>query len=155
MLGNTILGGGFFSRLYRDLRIRTGYVYSVESSLNWDRTRSDYTVSFGCDPQNVAEAHGLLVSDIKAMQSAPVTDLELTRAKAQMLRRLPMQRDSIDGMAGLFLRLTDLGLPLDTPDQGARRIFAATAPQIQDAFKMYLRPDDLAEVVKGPTPVTQ
>ncbi len=155
MLGNTILGGGFFSRLYRDLRIKTGYVYSVESSLNWDRTRSDYTVSFGCDPQNVAKARGLLVSDIKAMQSAPVTDLELTRAKAQMLRRLPMQRDSIDGMAGLFLRLSDLGLPLDTPDQGARRIFAATAAQIQDAFKTYLRPDDLAEVVKGPTPVTQ
>jgi zinc protease len=155
MLGNTVLGGGFFSRLYRDLRVKTGYVYSVSSSLNWDRTRSDYTVSFGCDPQNVGRARALLVNDIKAMQSAPVSDLELTRAKAQMLRRLPMQRESIDGLAALYLRLADLGLPLDTPDVGARRIFAATAPQIQDAFKTYLRPDDLAEVVKGPAPVSQ
>ena len=155
MLGNTVLGGGFFSRLYRDLRIKTGYVYSVQSSLNWDRTRSDYTVEFGCDPQNVGHAHAALVADIKAMQAAPVSDLELTRAKAQMLRRLPMQRDSIDGMAALYLRLTDLGLPLDTPEKGARTIFAATAPDIQNAFKTYLRPDDLAQVVKGPTPPTQ
>ena len=154
MLGNTILGGGFFSRLYRDLRIKTGYVYSVQSSLNWDRTRSDYAVSFGCDPQNVARARTALVADIKSMQSAPVSDLELTRAKAQMLRRMPMQRDSIDGLSALYLRLSDLGLPLDTPQVGARRIFAATASDIQSSFKSYLRPDDLAEVVKGPTPPT-
>jgi len=112
-------------------------------------------VEFGCDPQNVGHAHAALVADIKAMQAAPVSDLELTRAKAQMLRRLPMQRDSIDGMAALYLRLTDLGLPLDTPEKGARTIFAATAPDIQNAFKTYLRPDDLAQVVKGPTPPTQ
>jgi zinc protease len=155
MLGNTVLGGGFFSRLYRDLRIKTGYVYSVSSALNWDRTRSDYSVSFGSDPQNVSHARALVISDVKAMQTAPVSDLELTRAKAQMLRRLPMQRDSIDGIISLYLRLTDLGLPLDTPDVGARKIFADTAQQIEDAFKTYLRPDDLAEVVKGPAPVGQ
>jgi zinc protease len=150
MLGNTILGGGFFSRLYRDLRIKSGYVYSVDSALEWKRTRSDYSVSFGCDPQNVDRARALLVHDVKDMQTNPVTDNELTRAKAQMLRRLPMQRASIEAIAALYLRLVDLGLPLDTPQIGAERIFAATAPQIQDAFKSYLRPDDLAQVVKGP-----
>jgi zinc protease len=152
MLGNTILGGGFFSRLYGDLRVRTGYVYSVESALNWHRTRSDYTVSFGCDPQNVDKARALLVRDVKAMQEQPVSDTELTRAKAQMLRRIPMQLASIDSIAGLYLRLADLGLPLDTLDVGAKRVFASTAADIQDAFRADLRPDDLAQVVKGPPP---
>jgi zinc protease len=152
MLGNTILGGGFFSRLYRDLRVKSGYVYTVESALNWSRTRSDYAASFGCDPQNVGRARALLVRDLKDMQSSAVTPTELTRAKAQMLRRLPMQRDSISGLAGLYLRLVDLGLPLDTPHIGATRIFATTAAEIQAAFGKYLRPDDLAQVVKGPPP---
>jgi zinc protease len=150
MLGNTILGGGFFSRLYRDLRIKSGYVYSVDSELDWHRTRSEYAVSFGSDPQNVDRAHALLVRDVKDMQTGPVSATELTRAKAQMLRRLPMQRASIDAIAGLYLRLIDLGLPLDTPQIGAHRIFAATAGDIQSAFGKYLRPDDLAQVVKGP-----
>jgi zinc protease len=153
MLGNTILGGGFFSRLYRDLRIKTGYVYSVDSALNWGRTRSDYSASFGSDAQNVGRARALLVRDIKDMQSTPVSDTELTRAKAQMLRRLPMQRASISAIAALYLRLTDLGLPLDTPQTGAKRIFNATAADIQNQFRSALRPDDLAQVVKGPPPV--
>ncbi len=150
MLGNTVLGGGFFSRLYRDLRIKSGYVYSVESELDWSRTRSFYNVSFGSDPQNVDKARALLVRDVKDMQEHPVTDTELTRAKAQMLRRLPMQRASIDALAALYLRLEDLGLPLNTPQIGAKKIYDTTAAQIQDSFKSYLRPDDLAQVAKGP-----
>ena len=152
MLGNTILGGGFFSRLYSDLRIRTGYVYSVESALSWHRTRSDYTVSFGCDPQNVDRARALIARDIAAMQTAPVSDLELTRAKAQMLRHIPMQLASIDGIAETYLRLTDLGLPLDTLDVAARQVFAATPADIQAAFRADLRPDDLVQIVRGPPP---
>jgi zinc protease len=152
MLGNTILGGGFFSRLYGDLRIRTGYVYSVESALSWHRTRSDYTVSFGCDPQNVDRARALVARDIAAMQNAPVSDLELTRAKAQMLRHIPMQLASIDSIAGTYLRLADLGLPLDTLDVAAKQVFSATPADVQAAFRANLRPDDLAQVVKGPPP---
>ena len=150
MLGNTILGGGFFSRLYNDLRVHSGYVYSVESELSWHRTRSAYTVSFGCDPQNVSRARALLVRDIEAMQTSPVSDTELTRAKAQMLRHVPMQMASIDSIAGTYLRLADLGLPLDTLQVGAKKIFASTAADIEAAFRADLRPGDLAQVVKGP-----
>ena len=150
MLGNTILGGGFFSRLYNDLRVHSGYVYSVESELSWHRTRSTYSVSFGCDPQNVVRARALLVRDIEAMQTAPVSDVELTRAKAQMLRHVPMQRASIDSIAGTYLRLADLGLPLDTLEVGAKRIYAATAGDIEQAFRANLRARDLAQIIKGP-----
>ncbi len=150
MLGNTILGSGFSSRLYRDLRVRTGYVYSVDSALDWSRTRCDYSVSFGADPDKVGRARTALVADIKDLQAHPVSDTELTRAKAQMLRRLPMQRASLDGLAALDLRLVDLGLPLDTPQVAAQHYYDATAEQVRVAFAKYLRADDLGEVVKGP-----
>jgi zinc protease len=150
MVGNTILGGGFSSRLYKDLRVKTGYVYSVESQIDWSRTRCDYSVSFGADPDKVGRARALVVQDIKALQTAPVSESELTRAKAQMLRRLPMQRASVDAIAALDLRLTDLGLPLDTPQIAAKHYYDASAAQVQAAFKTWLRPDALAQVVKGP-----
>jgi zinc protease len=150
MVGNTILGGGFSSRLYQDLRVKTGYVYNVDSQLDWSRTRCDYSVSFGADPDKVVKARAAVVEDLKTLQAEPVSDAELTRAKAQMLRRLPMQRASVDAIAGLDLRLVDLGLPLDTPSVAAKHYYDATPALVQSAFKAWLRPDDLSEVVKGP-----
>ncbi len=150
MVGNTILGGGFSSRLFRDLRVRTGYVYSVDSGIDWSRTRCDYHADFGADPDKVERARAALVADIRDLQNHPVSEAELTRAKAQMLRRLPMQRASVDALASLDLRLTDLGLGLDTPAVAAQHYYDATAASVQAAFKAYLRPDDLAVVVKGP-----
>ena len=134
--------------------MKSGYVYSVESQIDWSRTRCEYSVSFGADPDKVGRARALVVQDVRDLQSNPVSDTELTRAKAQMLRRLPMQRDSVDSVAALYLRLVELGLPLETPQVAAQHYYDATAAQVQAAFKTYLRPDDLAQVVKGP-PVLQ
>jgi zinc protease len=150
MLGNTILGSGFSSHLYRDLRIKTGYVYSVSSALDWSRSRADYTVSFGADPENVDKARQLVVRDLKEMQTSPVGEGELTRAKAQVLRQLSMQRSSIPAIAGLYLRLNELDLPLNSEEIATRRYAAISALDIQQAFAAWMRPDDLAEVVKGP-----
>ncbi len=154
MVGNTILGSGFSSRLYRDLRVRTGYVYNVESQLDWTRSRSIYNASFGADPDKVGRARAALVADIKDLQNNAVGDVELNRAKAQLLRRLPMQSASVDGLAALDLRLIDLNIPMNTPQIAAQHFYDATSDQVKAAFAKYLRPDDLAQVVKGPQ-VTQ
>jgi zinc protease len=150
MLGNIILGSGFTSRLYRDLRIKTGYVYSVRSELDWSRTRADYSVSFGADGENVDKARQLVLRDLTDMQTTPVGEPELNRAKAELLRQLPMQRASVGGIGGQYLHLFDLGLPFDTLQQLPARYMAITAPEIQHAFATWVRPADLAQVVKGP-----
>jgi zinc protease len=149
-LGNVILGDGFASRLYQDLRIRSGYVYSVSLSLDWSRTRANYSVSFGADAENVDKARALVVRDLKAMQTSPVSDAELQRAKAELLRRLPMQRASVGAIASRYLLLADLGLPLDQARTAGEHYLAISAAQIQQAFSQWLRPDDLVQVVKGP-----
>lgn len=150
LLGNTILGSGFSSRLFRDLRVRTGYVYSVSSDLAWSRTRADYSVSFGADPENVDRARAAVLRNLKDMQADLVSEGELARAKAELLRRLPMQRASIGAIAGQYLRLVDLNLPLDSEQRAAEAYAKVTPGQIRDAFAKWIRPDDLAMVVKGP-----
>ena len=150
LLGNTILGGGFSSRLYQDLRVRTGYVYSVSSFVDWTRTRGRYSVSFGADPANVAAARALVVRDIVDMQTTPVSDGELARAKSQVLRQLPMGRANIGAIASQYLRLAELGLPLDLVRTAPARYQAITAGEIQRAFATWLRPSDLVAIVKGP-----
>ena len=152
ILGNTILGGGFSSRLYRDLRVKTGYVYSVSSVVDWTRTRARYQIDFGADPENVDKARTAAIGDLRDMQANPVSDAELGLAKAQILRQLSMQRASVSAIARQYLRLVDLGLPLDAQRIAADNYRAMTAEQIKAAFAKWMRPDDLVEVVKGPAP---
>lgn len=150
LLGNTILGGGFSSRLYRDLRVRTGYVYSVSSDLDFSRTRARYTISFGADPDKVDAARALALANIEDMQRNPVSDAELARAKAEISRRLAMARISVRSIASQYLRQVELGLPLDPTELAAAHYQATTAAQIQEAFARWLHPADLAQVTRGP-----
>jgi zinc protease len=150
LLGNTILSSGFSSRLYRDLRLRTGYVYSISSDFDWSRTRADYSISFGADADNVPKARALVLSNLKAMQTDPVSEAELTRAKAELLRQLPMQRASVRAIAGQYLRIAELGLPPDAANRAAEAYAGMTAEKVRAAFAHWVRPDDLAAVVKGP-----
>ncbi|HZO20984.1 MAG TPA: pitrilysin family protein [Steroidobacteraceae bacterium] len=152
-LGNALLGGGFYStRLSIDLRKNAGLVYSVGSILQAGRTRGAYLVEYASDPENVSRAAGLVVRDVKAMQTTPVSDDELTRIKAMLIRQIPLGESSVDEIAHGFLGRIDLGLPLDEPTLAARRYVALNPQQIQAAFAKWLRPDDLVRITEGPAP---
>ncbi|HKJ91731.1 MAG TPA: insulinase family protein, partial [Longimicrobiales bacterium] len=152
-LGNEVLGGGFYaSRLGQDLREQNGLVYFVNSSLNAGDTRAYYEVDYGCDPDNVSKARTLVVRDLKDMQTAPVDPARLERAKAILLRQIPLGESSIGSIAHGWISRASIGLPLDEPAIAGRHYLALTGQDVQAAFAKHLRPDDLVQIVQGPEP---
>ncbi len=152
-LGNHVLGGGFYAtRLYRDLREQSGLVYFVSSDLEIGRTRSFYRATYGCDPSNAARARAIIVRDLKDMQSAPASPDELTRAKAVLLREVPLGESSVGEIAAGLAGRSLLGLPLDEPVRAAERYLQLDAGRVREAFARWLRPDGLVQVTQGPAP---
>ena len=152
-LGNHILGGGFYAtRLYRDLRERTGYVYNVSESIDAGRTRTRLTVSYGCDSINVSKARALVVQDLTAMQTTPPSDGEMQQAIAMLLREIPLAEGSESGIADGLLARAVIGLPLDEPIRAAERYKSLSAEQVRAAFAKWVRPGDFVQVVEGPPP---
>ncbi|HTT97641.1 MAG TPA: pitrilysin family protein [Rhizomicrobium sp.] len=152
-LGNSVLGGGFYSaRLSIDLRKNAGLVYSVGSSFTIGRTRGTYAVQYASDPDKVIQAATLAVNDIKAMQSTPVSEAELSRSKMLLLRQIPLGEDSIADIARGILARRELDLPMDEPQRAAQKFIDLTPAEVQAAFKKWLRPDDLVRVTQGPAP---
>jgi len=152
-LGNAVLGGSFYStRLSIDLRKNSGLVYSVQSVLQAGRTRSVYLVEYASDPQNVGKAASVVAREIATMQSTPVGGDELTRVKAYLLRQIPLSEAGVEDIARGMLARTDLGLPLDEPTRAAQHYIALDPATVQEAFRRWLRPQDLVRVSVGPPP---
>jgi zinc protease len=152
-LGNAVLGGGFYStRLSIDLRKNSGLVYSVGSQLAAGTTRSAYSIDFACDPENVAKASAIAARELKNMQDAPVSESELARVKALLIRQIPLGQSSVAEIARALVERRDLGLPLDEPTIAAGRYIALDPNAVRAAFKKWIRPDDLVQVTQGPSP---
>ncbi len=152
-VGRHVLTGAFYAtRLYQDLREKTGLVYSVETLLDAGKTRSDFAVSFACDPQNVEKARAIVERDLREMQKEPVTPEELTRAKTLLLRRISLSESSTDGIAERLLDLSLEDLPLDEPVRAAEKYRDITAAEVRAAFLKWIRPVGFVQVVLGPSP---
>jgi zinc protease len=152
-LGNAVLGGGFYaSRFSRDIRENAGLVYSIDSFIEAGRTRGLYFVDYACEPGNVTKVQDAVIRELESMQTAPVTADELHRAKALLLREIPLNQASEHDIAQGYIERRRLDLPLDEPLLAGRKYLALDAAAIQQAFAKWLRPNALARISQGPPP---
>ncbi|MDN5848255.1 MAG: insulinase family protein [Nitrococcus sp.] len=150
-LGNQVLSGGFYaSRLYRALRSERGLVYYVHSDVDATKTRADFSIAFASDPENVDVASAIVRQTLAQMQHEPVDGEELFRAKAQLVRAIPLAQSSQQGIAeGLLDRATH-DLPLDEPLHAAQAYLKMDGRKVMEAFRQWVRPQGLARVKQGP-----
>jgi zinc protease len=155
-LGNDVLGGNAFaSRLMTDVRVKHGYAYGAGSGLQIERTRSIFKVGYGSDPDKVALVDGLIRKNLAAMQDAPIQAGELANAKQGEIRSIALDVSGIGQIANSLLHWGYQGLPLDEPMVAAKHYLALTGPQVQEAFKKYLKPQHMVQVIQGPPPLKQ
>ena len=152
-VGRHVLSGSFYAtRLYRDLREKTGLVYSVETVLDAGKTRAVFGVVFACEPSDVLKARTIIERDLHEMQTTPVTARELQQAKILLIRQISLSEESTSGIAERFLDLALKDLPLDEPVRAAERYREITSAQVKEAFVRWIRTGDLVEVILGPNP---
>ena len=152
-LGNHVLGGGFYAtRLYRDLREKSGLVYFVESSLDVNLTRGLYQIEYACDPPNVSRARAAIINELKDMRTKKVSDAELRQARLMLLREIPLGESNYDYIGRIWLNRVEWGLPLDERVRAGKTYAKLDAGDIRKAFAKWIRPDDLVQVTQGPAP---
>jgi zinc protease len=150
-LGNTVLSGASYaSRFSRDIREQAGLVYSIDSFLEAGPTRAVYFIEYACEPANVSRVQDAVVRELEAMRATPVTADELHRAKALLLRRIPLDEASVHDIAEGYIERWRLDLPLDEPMAAARHYLALDAAAVRAAFAQWVRPDALSRISQGP-----
>jgi zinc protease len=150
MVMNYILGGGGFgSRLTTSIREERGLTYGIRSGLsNMDHIKT-LRISTSTKNNAVPEMLGLIREEFETMRNAPVSDLELSDAKAYLIGSMPLKLSSTGAIAGLMLGMQRDGLPVTYLDERAEKIDAITIENIQNVAQTLLNPENFTIVMTG------
>jgi len=150
-LANSILGVfGMYGRIGAEVREKRGLAYYSFSRLDGGLGPGSWRVVAGVNPENVDQAVGVIVDELRRITSTRVTDEELADNKANFVGRLPLQLESNEGVAASILTMERYGLGLNYLREYAGVIQAVTVDDILAAARRYLDPNAYALAVAGP-----
>ncbi|MFO0775291.1 MAG: pitrilysin family protein [Nitrospiraceae bacterium] len=148
---NDILGGGGFrSRLFKDVRTNRGLAYSVGSRIQSNvRERSLWTMRAETKLASAQEVVGRFLANMERMRAEPVSDAELAEAKDAFVNAFVF---SFANSGSIVARLIDLeydGLPRDWLQQLRDKIVRLTKDDIQRVAQRVLDPAQVRVLAVG------
>jgi zinc protease len=149
VLNYTFGGGGFESRLMKDLRVEKGLTYGVYTSVN----AGDKLQLWSGGGQTKNESAGEFIAAVKAnmtkMVDEGMTEQELADAKSYLTGSYPLGFDSNAKIAGNMMGVRLDGLPVDFFDKRNAMVEAVTLEDVNRVAREYLSPDNFTFVVVG------
>lgn len=147
---NYILGaGGFSSRLMESIRDKQGLAYGVMSTFEANLMPGAFAVSLQTRNETANQALASVLSELKGIREAPVSDQELAEAKAYLIGSFPLRLDTTQKLAQVLSLVEFFGLGLDYFTQYPRWIERVTKDDVFRVAQQYLHPDRYALVLVG------
>lgn len=146
---NSVLGGGYSSRLNQEIRIKRGLSYSAGSRIDARREGGVLRVSVQTKNESAAEVLGLVQGELDGLIAAPVGSEELGARKATLIGNFSR---SVETTAGLNEAVGALIVAGRSPAELQRRIetLGAVSPaEIQTYAAATLAPTRRRVVVAG------
>lgn len=147
---NEILGGGFSSRLFNNVRAAKGLAYSVGGGVGTSFSHPGMTnIRMQTKSETTAAGIDALYEEIdKMQQKAPDAD-ELKRAKDQILNSFIFRFDTPGKVLGEKMAYEFYHYPLDFLERYRNEIDKVTADQVTTVARKYIQKDKLAVLVVG------
>ncbi len=149
-LVNYILGGGgFSSRLMREVREKAGLAYSVSTGLGTLDATGVVQGSVGTANAAVARSIEMIRSELGRMAGEGPTAAELENAKGSVIDSFALNLDSTGRIAGFLVSLQRDGLGIDYIEKRAERFRRVTLADARRAAGRVFDPARLLFVVVG------
>lgn len=149
---STIMGRGFSSRLFMEIREKRGLAYSVGSSINRYQDTGVYATYAGTDIKKTHEAIEVVLDQSYGIASGkyPISDDELNKSKEYLKGRIALALEdtlSVNNYFGLRALFMD---EIESPDQLFAQIDKVSKDQVIESAKELFVPERLTLAVIGP-----
>jgi zinc protease len=147
---NYILGaGGFSSRLMDSIRDKQGLAYGIMSHFDTRLMPGAFFINLQTRTDVTNQAISGVLTEVKGIRDAPVTDQELSEAKSFIIGSFPLRVDSSAKLANVLAQVEFYNLGLDYFTHYPKAIDKVTKDDVLRVAKHYLDPEHYALVVVG------
>lgn len=148
LVGNyTLGGGGFVSRLMKEVREKRGYAYSVYSYFSPRVLPGPFEIGLQTKREQANAALRVVDQVLTEFLAKGPTAEELAAAKKNLIDGQALRIDSNAKLLGYLSLIGFYGLPLDYLDRFPREIDAVTKDDVAAAFRRHVKPENLVTVV--------
>ena len=149
-VGNYVLGGGGFdSRLMREVRDKRGYAYSAYSYFMPMMEPGPFQLGLQTKREQTDDALKVAQATLRQFIADGPSEAELTQAKANLTGGFPLRIDSNKKILDYLSVIGFYHLPLDYLDTWVDKVNAVDVAAVKQAFARHVDPDKLVTVVVG------
>ena len=147
LVTNTILGGGFTSRLVNEIRVVQGLTYSIDSGFRMQKSAGEYVITTFTKNETLRKTIDEVLKVVQRLKTDGPTEEELDKAHQYLAGQYPLGLQSPDDLAAHLLDVEFYGLPADYLNTFTDRVNAVTLDDCRRAAKSYFCTDDLKILV--------
>jgi zinc protease len=146
-VANTILGGGFTSKLIEELRVKRSLTYGAWSAFAARKWSGDFRVGTFTKSPTTGETLGLALAVEGGFRTAPPEQAALDKAKSYLRGQFPLKLESPDALAARLAENEFFGLPADELASYRRRVEAVSAADVERVARAHMPPPEAVAVV--------
>ncbi|PYS98949.1 MAG: hypothetical protein DMF63_12805 [Acidobacteria bacterium] len=140
---NSLLGGGYSSRLNQEIRIKRGLSYGAGSSFGWRGSSTNFTTRTQTKNQSAAEVAELVIAELRRLAETDAVETELNPRRLVLTGNFGRNLETTAGLASAIGDLYTFSIATTELNNYMPNINGVTPVGVKGFATEYLRNGDL------------
>ena len=143
---NSLLGGGYSSRLNQEIRIKRGLSYGAGSSFTWRNAKSNFGARTQTKNESAAQVAELVLAELKRLAETNAAEGEMNPRKLVLTGGFGRNLETTGGLTGALADLYSFGIPTSELNKYIASVSGIRDANVKDFAAKYLYDGDLVIV---------
>jgi zinc protease len=149
VVANTLLGGGYSSRLNQEIRIKRGLSYGIGSRLDARKAGGVWSIGAQTKNESAPELVAVVLEEIRRIGDVAAPADELEARKLTVIGSVSRRLETTEDLASTLAAFEAYGVPLTDLTTTIDKLSAVTGQQVVDYARKHWEPGTLSIVVAG------